>query len=393
MSNVVVDKQKIDILANAIADKSGEPVTMTLDEMVEAVDGIQTGGGEPNLQAKTYTVSSEGTSTVTADSGYDGLSEVEVHVPSMSFWETVLNRNSYTTINGVRYWQPQVGIEVFEGGEGWIAEGAYTATDTFYAVASNTTITPTESSQTIGGANYMMEGAVTVNAISSTYVGSGITQRSSSDLTASGATVTVPSGYYSTQASKAVASGTAGTPTATKGTVSNHSVSVTPSVTNTSGYITGSTKTGTAVTVSASELVSGSETKTANGTYDVTNLASLVVNVSGGSSKNVQVVQQNNTRVTATTYTKACGDITVSKTGTYDVYWTAYRTSTSGTWGTQLYIGNTAYGNAQTTFSSYFQTVHLSNVSLTANQTVSVYGRSRGSNYYLYVGQLTIIEA
>ena len=109
-----------------------------------------------------------------------------------------------------------------------------------------------------------------------------ITTRSSSDLTASGATVTVPSGYYSSQATKSVSSGTAGTPTATKGTVSNHSVSVTPSVTNTTGYIIGSTKTGTAVSVSASELVSGSETKTQNGTYDVTNLAELVVNVSGG---------------------------------------------------------------------------------------------------------------
>ena len=52
-------------------------------------------------------------------------------------------------------------------------------------------------------------------------------------------------------------------------------------VTNTTGYITGGTKTGSAVTVSASELVSGSETKTQNGTYDVTNLASVVVNVSG----------------------------------------------------------------------------------------------------------------
>lgn len=70
---------------------------------------------------------------------------------------------------------------------------------------------------------------------------------------------------------------TAGTPTATKGSVSNHSVSVTPSVTNTTGYITGGTKSGTAVTVSASELVSGSETKTANGTYNVTNLASVTV--------------------------------------------------------------------------------------------------------------------
>ena len=108
------------------------------------------------------------------------------------------------------------------------------------------------------------------------------TARSGSDVTVSGDTVTVPAGAYSSQVQKSVAAGTAGTPTATKGTVSNHSVSVTPSVTNQTGYITGSTKTGTAVTVSASELVSGSETKTANGTYDVTNLAQLIVNVSGG---------------------------------------------------------------------------------------------------------------
>ena len=65
---------------------------------------------------------------------------------------------------------------------------------------------------------------------------------------------------------------------ATKGTVSNHSISVTPKATvGTAGYLPTGTTNGTAVTVSASELVSGSETKTANGTYDVTNLASLVV--------------------------------------------------------------------------------------------------------------------
>ena len=74
-------------------------------------------------------------------------------------------------------------------------------------------------------------------------------------------------------------SGTAGTPTATKGTVSNHSVSVTPSVTNTTGYITGSTKTGTAVTVSASELVSGTLSLSDNGTADCTDYASVNVNI------------------------------------------------------------------------------------------------------------------
>ena len=83
----------------------------------------------------------------------------------------------------------------------------------------------------------------------------------------------------------AMPSGTAGTPTATKGTVSNHSVSVTPSVTNTTGYITGSTKTGTAVSVSASELVSGNKEITQNGTgIDVTDYETVSVSVSGGSA-------------------------------------------------------------------------------------------------------------
>lgn len=149
------------------------------------------------------------------------------------------------------------------------------------------TYTPTESTQTeqitpSSGYDGLAEVDVTVNAIPSGYVGSGVTRRDSTDLSASGDTVTVPAGYYEESANKAVAAGTAGTPTATKGTVSNHSVSVTPSVTNSAGYIASETKTGTAVTVSASELVSGSETKTENGTYDVTNLAELVVNVSGG---------------------------------------------------------------------------------------------------------------
>ena len=144
------------------------------------------------------------------------------------------------------------------------------------------TVTPTESVQTAVSAGKYTTGAVKVAAIPSDYVGSDIDIRSSTDLTVSGATVTAPAGYYATGASKSVASGSAGTPTASKGTVSNHSVAVTPSVTNTTGYITGGTKTGTAVTVSASELVSGSKSITSNGTdIDVTNYATVDVAVPG----------------------------------------------------------------------------------------------------------------
>lgn len=209
--------------------------------------------------------------------------------------------------------------------------------------------------------------------------------------------ITADSGYtgLGTVTVNAMPSGTAGTPTATKGTVSNHSISVTPSVTNTTGFITGSTKTGTAVSVSASELVSGSETKTANGTYDVTNLAELVVNVSGGTSKNVQIVQ-GTTRTNASSLTAIGAEMTVSKTGTYDVYWSGMRSNTSSsyTWATQLYVNGSAYGSENKTWSNNVQNNHLTNVSLTVNQKIRVYGRNtRGTSYYMYAPTLVIIEA
>lgn len=258
---------------------------------------------------------------------------------------------------------------------GYVAAGTTTGTLPLTTQAAKT-VAPTESEQTAVSAGVYTTGAVKVGAISSTYVGSDVAQNDSSDLTASGATVTAPAGFYAESASKTVASGsastpatsitanptisvnasglitasvsgsksvtptvsagyvssgtagtvsvsgsntqqlstqaattitpsttsqtavaagkyttgavtvaampigTAGTPTATKGTVSNHSISVTPSVTNTTGYITGSAISGTAVTIDVTELESGTKSITANGTG---------ISVSGYSSVDVSV--------------------------------------------------------------------------------------------------------
>lgn len=256
--------------------------------------------------------------------------------------------------------------------------------------------TPTETAQSESvradsGYYGLDEVDISVGAISPTYVGSQIPRKDSSNLTASGATVTAPAGYYSSSASKSVASGTAGTPTATKGTVSNHSVSVTPSVTNTTGYITGSTKTGTAVTVTASELVSGSETKTANGTYDVTNLASLVVNVS---SKNIQY-KMARYEVAATSYTATSLSITVSKAGSYKCYWIMDRNTTSGTNASRLYKNGSAVGSEHATWSNANNTRIQSceeTLTLAANDVLVVRARSRNISYYLGVSNLVIVE-
>lgn len=261
MSKVSVTKEKLDILANAIANKSGEPLTLTLDEMVSAVDGIDTSGITPTgnidiTQAGVTDVTNYATATV-PNAGY---------ASGVSYWyETENNQRKFVTVG---QWNGIVG--------GFIKLDEYqemlTPERKFNAIPTGTTVTPTTSSQTIGGADYMMEGAVTVSAMPT---------------------------------------GTAGTPTATKDTVSNHSVSVTPSVTNTTGYITGSTKTGTAVTISASELVSGTLSITQNGIADVTNYASVDVNVSGGGGGSLQIdaiSEQASMTTSSLTYTGLKGE-------------------------------------------------------------------------------------
>ncbi len=400
-------------------------------------------GGSPTLQTitKTYTpTTSQQTETITASSGYDGIEEVDVTVNAMPEGSIGAESTAYVYTDSqnqlkfdLEYWGC-VDTENEEGTPGYIPDETFSETKhrIYDALPSNITITPTESAQTVGGSNVMMQGVVTVNAIPSNYVGSGVTQRSSSDLTSSGATVTVPSGYYSAQATKSVSSGSA-TPASsisgTSATVSTgtNTLTLSKTVSNTpqvsAGYISSGTAGNSSVSLTASVTTKGTATITpgtsdqtiSSGTYitgtqTISGDANLVAGniksgtsifgvtgsyTGGGTSKNVQIVQ-GTTRTSSSTMTAIGAELTVSKAGTYDIYWDGVRSTTSGsyTYATQLYIDGTAYGSENSTWTNNIQNNHLTNVSLTANQKLRIRGRnSRNSSYYIYAPQLTIVEA
>ena len=127
-------------------------------------------------------------------------------------------------------------------------------------------------------ANSLLSGH-TATAANGEKVTGTISTKTASNISVDGPNVTVSSGYYANSTTKTVASGTEGSPTITKSVDKNqHRATMVAQVTNTEGYITGSTKTATS-NVTASELVSGSQTITSNQTVDVTNLESVTVNV------------------------------------------------------------------------------------------------------------------
>lgn len=125
------------------------------------------------------------------------------------------------------------------------------------------------SDATLDSGGKMLDG-VTAYSNGVKYTGN-IPSKSSSDLTASGATVTVPAGHYASQASKAVASGSATAPASISGTSATVStgtntltlsktVSVTPTVS--AGYVASGTAGNSSVSLTASVTTKAAATIT-----------------------------------------------------------------------------------------------------------------------------------
>ena len=300
----------------------------------------------------------QGTVNITSSGNTDVSAYATASVASADPY-VAFHNNEFFTEDNQRQWHIQPFVEVDEGeGDtaGFLADGTSKNGEWYecYAVASGTSVTPTTSIQTIGGANYMMEGAVTVNAIPSSYV---------QPTTTVGSTT-----YRASTSSQTISSGTYHSAAATIAAVSQTNLSA------------DNIKSGTTISISNGQSNLWSVTGTYTG--------------GGGTSKNVQVLQSTS-RTSSSSLTKVLGDLTVSKTGTYDIYWSGGRTntSTSYTWGTRLYVDGTGYGTENTTWTNNCQSNHLSNVSLTANQKLSVYARGRTGSYYTFAPMLVIIEA
>lgn len=195
-----------------------------------------------SLEHAYKTVTASGTESITPSSGYTGIGQLDLTVPSGS---VSMKKPSLDSASGEVRSQANVS-------DGWVSGGQYFGSALILDKQAGKTVTPTESAQTAVEQYRWTTGAVTVAAIPSDYVGSAIERRDSSDLIATGNLVNVPAGYYAENEGKAIAEGSATTPATT--IAANPTISV-----GSDGKITASVSASQSVTptVSVGYVVSG----------------------------------------------------------------------------------------------------------------------------------------
>lgn len=249
MTKVIITESYLEDIADAIRTKKVTQDTYCPSEMADAILSISGGGiiptGTIEITANgTYNVTNYASADVSVSGGSSPIIESLTVTPTENQQvfdgSQIQVANIYSSTQGTKTISPSLNIGQtyyfdFEFTtdshplDPTIRTGTFTCTDQLQTVvASQLQISNTAAVFLNGSYDYYylyiytiaVDGylPVTVNGISSTYVGSGITRRNSSDLSASGATVTVPAGYYSAQATKSVSSMTLPTSAAASAT-------------------------------------------------------------------------------------------------------------------------------------------------------------------------------
>lgn len=171
---------------------------------VDMQGGFVTGGASgASLQSKTVSPS-ESVQTVKADNGYDGLSQVTVNAVSKTYVGSGVTKKSAATYTpgtsdqSIASGQYLNGTQTIKGDSNLTAANIKSGVKIFNVTGSyagsggggsnpklqTKTATPSESTQTISpDSGYDGLSSVTVNAVSKTYIGSGVTKKAAATYT------------------------------------------------------------------------------------------------------------------------------------------------------------------------------------------------------------------
>ena len=181
---------------------------------VDMQGGFVSGGSsDVKLQSKTVTPS-ENTQTVNPDSSYDALSSVTVEAISNTYIGSSVTKKSAATYTpgtsnqSIASGQYLSGAQTIKGDSNLIASNIKKGVTIFNVTGSyneatggptlqSKIVSPSESTQTVSpDSGYDGLSKVTVNAISSTYVGSDVTKKSAATYTPKTTDQSIASGQY-----------------------------------------------------------------------------------------------------------------------------------------------------------------------------------------------------